>query len=189
MTSNDINPKDGNPDDTERDSDLVFYYSKQQRQRRISAAELEKNANKKPGLVKSLMGGRGNFFLLISIVIICIMYFLGLRISNSRANAAFNLGGNSITLSVLEEEAILFLSINKKTPAKPAKEKVYVGPVDISASPALSMREGELNFVNQRIFFSENTQEAFRLSLPFDSEEIILILRTENETVTRTVKR
>ena len=194
MKNEDKETKENNPpdtklrrnlsDDSERDSDLVFYYSKEQRQRRISAAELEKNANKKPGLVKSLTGGRGNFFLLISIILICVMYFLGIRISNSRGNASFNLGGNTVALAVLEEEAILFLSIKKTIPAR---RKAYIGPVDISASPALSIG-GEYNFVNQRIFFGENKQEAFRLSLPFDSEELILILRTENETVTRTIK-
>ena len=181
----DTNPCANKSDDPERDSDLVFYYSREQHQKRTSAADLEKNANKKPGLIKSLTGGRGNFFLLISIVLICIMYFLGIRISNSRTNTAFNLGGNTVALSVLEEETILFLSIKKTTPSR---GNAYIGSVDVSVSPALSIEDGELSFINQRISFSGNKQEVFRLSLPFDSEELILIFRTENEAITRTIK-
>ena len=168
-------------------SELVFHYkAREQGQRRASASELAQKANARPGLMKSLAGGKGNFFVLISIVLICIMTVLGYRISSGQTNKGLSLGRNTVNLSILDEDNILFLSIQKHAPARKA---AYTGPVDIAASPALPIGEGNLSFVTQRVFFSDSSTEIFRFSLPFGGDEVIVILRTENETVTQTVKR
>ena len=167
-------------------SDIVFYYAREERQgqRRLSASDMLRNVNTRPGLIRSIAGNRGNFFVMIFILLISIMFIMSSRHSADRQRAELRLGQNTITLSVLEEEAVSFLSINKA-----ARRNAYTGAVDISASPALPMGQGELRFVTHRIFFSDETQEIFRLSLPFEGDEIIVIFRTENETVSHTVRK
>ena len=165
-------------------SDLVFYYSSERRARRAAALEQK---NTRPGFIKSLIGSRGNLFLLISIFGIFLIFFLGVRASSNQSQGSFHLGQNTVALSALEEEKIFYLIIHKKSPSWGSA--YYTGPVDISAAPALSIGEGGPAFVTQRVFFSNNSPEVFRLYLPFESDDIMVILRTENETVMRTVKK
>ena len=167
----------------EKNTDIVFYYPREERQGRPSASDMFKTANTRPALARSIAGGRGNFFVLISIVLIAIMFIISLRHSSDQQRTELRLGQNTITLSALEEDGITILSINK---AVLPRRTAYTGAVDISASPA---GQGELNFVNHRIFFSNDSPEYFGFSLPFDAEEFIVILRTENETVSQTVRK
>jgi hypothetical protein len=165
-------------------SDLVFYYSSARRERRASL--LEQNTNSRRGFVKSLIGSRGNFFLLISILGIFLIFILGNRASLNREQGGFILEQNTVALSAIEEEEILYLFVHKKSPSW---RTAYTGPVDISVAPVLSMGEGEPVFVTQRVFFSNKSPEAFRLALPFESDGLMVILKTENETIMRTIKK
>ena len=172
----------------EENSEIIFHYQRGERQgqKRASPSELLDKAYKRPGLIRSMAGNRGNFFLLISIVLISIMFILSLRHSRGQEQTEFNLGQNTVTLSVSQEESVVFLSIGKV--ARPRRTP-YTGPVDISASPIMPMGTGEMSFVTQRVFFGDNSPEVFHLSLPFEGNEFVVILRTENETVTHTVRK
>jgi len=147
---------------------------------------LEQNTNSRRGFIKSLIGSRGNLFLLISILGIFLIFILGNRASLNREQGGFILGQNTVTLFAIEEEEILYLFVHKRSPSG---RTGYTGPVDISVAPVLSMGEGEPVFVTQRVFFSNNSPEAFRFALPFESDGIMVILKTENETIMRTIKK
>jgi hypothetical protein len=163
-------------------SDVVFYYSSERRKNR--AALFEQNTKKSQGLAKRLFGGRGNIFLLLSILGVFFIYMIGSRSSADQAQGSFRLGKNTVVLTALEQDRFFYLFIHKRVPFR---GKAYTGLVDISAAPALAIGEGEPAYVTQRIFFSNNTPEIFRFILPFESDEVVVILRTEKETVMRTV--
>jgi hypothetical protein len=85
----------------------------------------------------------------------------------------------------LEEESILILSITKTVPGG---KEAYTGPVDITVSPVLS--EGErIAVFSHRIFFSTDSPETYYIALPFEGGRIIVILQTEYELFSRTLRR
>jgi hypothetical protein len=172
---------------TEENSEVVYHYSREHRLSRASSQVLAHNNeidSSRPGAGRIIFGRRSNFFILASILLIIFVYSIGSR--PSAESEGTTLSRNIITLSVLEEGTILFLAIEKKTPARGS---AYIGPVDIAASPVLRLEEEDPVFMVQRVFFTEKSPETFFFSLPFEAEEFIVILQTENETIARTVKK
>ena len=188
MTEPDKSPQDTASQYKEINSEIVFHYSREHRLSRASAAVSKHNSNPyvKPGLAKRILGSRFNLFILVSIFMIFIMIMLDSRDFFNRAQGGITLGHNIMALSVLEEESILILSIQK---TRPIQREAYIGPVDIIASPAQPAEGEEPAFLIRRIFFGDSSQEVFNFTLPFEGDELIVILQAEDETQIQRVRK
>jgi len=154
----------------------VFYYSREHRLERASAAvrELYDDTPKKRSIIKNIFGSRGNVMTFIMIVITCFM--LSYVSKYSQAGKDVKLGGNTVTMAVLKEDDVLILDIAKQSPNKGL---AYTGEVEIAISPV-----GETQPVFfHRVVFNHAGYENFQISLPFDTaeKEFILLLRTADE--------
>ena len=163
--------------------DPVFYYSREHRLNRASQAvrELNEENTVKPGLTKTLFATKGNLFIFASILLICAMFGLASRVS--RTDKSITLGGNTLEIGIRNEEGILILGIMKKAPES---GESYSGPVDIAVSPVpVKQNDGEKQeappVFAHRIYFYPVDSETNRISLPFEGNDFLIIIRTDNE--------
>ena len=172
------------PEKPEENRDIIYYYSREHRLNKASQAvrELNEKSRGRPGLVKAVAGSRSNLLLLMSILVICIMYFVGTRFTG-QSDSEFMLGNNNVSISIYREDTVLFLFIQKEVHSG---AYAYTGAVDIAVSPVQSGTE-EVPVQTHRIFFSLESLETYLVSLPFDDKKFAVIFHTDNETVVRTI--
>jgi hypothetical protein len=165
-------------------TDPVFYYSRDRRLGRASAAVRDLNENKPGGASRRIPGSKVNLLVLAAIFMVVAIYYFTYRNAGGRA-AAFNFDGNSIALSITGAQAGLSLALEKTALASSG---AYTGPVDIAVSPYQKRSEEreEIRVVSHRIFFGGEKNESFDVSIPFEGAEFIVILQSENE---RSVRR
>ena len=164
---------EGNMSDDNRDP--VFYYSRERRLQR--ASQTVRDAHQQPkrrGLI-GLLGGRGNFMILLCIILIIAMLSLGNYII--KRNDGPRLGGNMLDLSMIREEEGLILTLIKRAPAR---GEIFIGEVDIMVSPAGSTQGQGEPFVH-KIYFNPVQTETYNIALPFTDDDFFVILRTMDE--------
>jgi hypothetical protein len=185
MTGPDGNEAENPRENWEADREIVYHYSRDHRLGKATQAVRDLNENTgRPSFIRTFTKTKGNIFVLITIVMMSGIIMI-INFSSAGAKASFSLGNNSVTIFLEEEESILFLSISKTVLGG---KEAYTGPVDITASPVLS--EGErIHVFTHRIFFSADTLETYDIALPFEGERIIVILQTEYELFSRTLRR
>jgi hypothetical protein len=194
-TSRDLPPNPGSnarsstsaarPEDS---SEVMYYYSREHRLARASAAvrELNESSSSRPGLLGSFAGNKSNIFILASILIIAVMFILYSRLEGGNSEG-FKLGENSVILSINKTGEGYSLSIVKEAPEK---GDPYAGAVDVAVSPVQPKpAPGEENsppeIVTDRIFFTYDNREEYSLPLPFGGKDFIVILQSENERIVR----
>jgi hypothetical protein len=68
----------------------------------------------------------------------------------------------------------------------------YTGAVDIAVQPlikpGISQDSPAEEMFYHKIFFTFEPEESYRFTVPFDSEELALVLKTEKKTLGLTVK-
>jgi len=164
----------------------VYYYSREHRLSRASSAVRELNDSKsgKMSVVKRLFGTRGNVMTFILIIISCLMISFVSKYSRAMTNV--KLGGNTVTMAILNEEEAQILDIVKQGPKTGV---AYSGEVEIAVSPAKVKSESKLNeneippVFFHRVYFTRAGYESFQISLPFDIDknDFILLLKTADE--------
>jgi hypothetical protein len=164
------------------DEELVFYYSRTERlakaPKSVQALYTE-SPKKKFGFFRSLTATRPLAILFISIMILCAVLFM---VSIFGLNeSGYILGGNRISLSAVkfQGETIIIL---EKTFEK--NQDVYTGLVDAAVSPVVPDESaGAYPVFTNRIFFSLNPEEEYRFSVPFEAEELIVVLQGEKDSL------
>jgi hypothetical protein len=171
--------------------DVVFHYSRERRLERASQAVRELNDTSIPrrGFVKNIAGSKGNLLMLLSIAIVCVTILIGSRIQG-RNVLSFELGENTVSLAVRKSGDGLALFIDKKAPKE---GEGYYGAVDIAISPVLAKPDqGEASGISpilaHRIFFSLDDKENYSVDLPFDGNDFIVLIQTDDERLTRRLK-
>jgi len=165
----------------ELDRDLVFYYSREKRLERASAAVRELNDSNSAGKRRSFFGSRSNTVLFVTILLICAGFGLVSRLSGKEKD--IDLGNNNLSVAMTRQEGVLILVIEKN---EPKKGNAYIGPVDIAVSPVMS-KSKEIPSVDfppmftHRIFFTPNESEMFSFSVPFEEIDYFILLRTDDE--------
>jgi len=164
----------------------VYYYSREHRLSRASAAVRDLNESKsgKMSLAKRLFGSRSNAMLFIMIIITFVM--LNFVSRYTQASTGVKLGGNTVKLTIQKEEETPILDIVKQ---RAKTDNVFVGEVEIAVSPVKVKSKSNLNegetppFFYHRIYFTQADNERFQISLPFDIDEseFILLLKTADE--------
>ncbi len=168
MTDRDKNPQEP----------LTFYYSRERRLERASESVRKLNTQghqRPPNFFRTLTSNRASAFLLLAILMLVLTYgiitFLGIL-----QNRAVFLG-NSLELSALRFKGSTYTVIKKKV----TSQKPYVGPVDL-AIRGTAPEGGPVSV--QRIVFSNDKTEEFRLSLDGEWETLVVILQAQGSKVT-----
>jgi hypothetical protein len=184
--------------ENEDNGKIVYYYSREHRLARASPAVRELNDAKpvKAGFINRIAGTKGNLFMLVSIIVICVTFVYTSR-SNSRFDSEeFLLGENSVSLRIESVSGdSLILHINKKTLQSGTGKAgnaadVYTGAVDLAVSPVSSgaAEDGETApIMNHRIFFTYNDNETYSVALPFGGEKFLIVIQTESERIIRRI--
>ena len=169
--------------------DTVYYYSRERRLSRASPAVQKMNDGKpiRPSLSKTLFATRAHKLLFFAIILCCLTFSLAFRFSAREKGV--ELGGNTLALSIIPIEEMMVLGIVK---GMPKSGEVYIGPVDIAVSPMMPKpKEGEgredsgaaapAPVFAHRIFFNPVESETYSLSLPFEGNDFLVILKTDTE--------
>jgi hypothetical protein len=127
----------------------------------------------------------------VASLLILVISVLGLA-SNSH-----NLDGNQVSIQAIRYEGATIMIV-KKTVRKSVLGRVsnlgpaYSGAVDIAVQPLIKPgADGDLSSEDifyHKIFFTFEPEESYRFTVPFDSGELALVLKTEKKTIGLTVK-
>ncbi len=180
------------PDKDDRkfdERDLVFRYSRERRM--DSASETVRKLNEEGpkrrfNLIKPLTATKPLTFLFISIVLLSVMVYFISFISGSRDETAF--GGNTIKISAFTFEGKTYVTVNKKIKNKNSH---YLGMVDLAFSPKEDRKEQDPNKIEvktERIFFTSEPEEDFKMALPFETEQLVILMQSEKEIQKLNVK-
>jgi len=171
---------------------VVYYYNRERRLRRASAAvrELNRPGGGRPGLARGLLGNRSNIFLLVAVLMVCAMYLLTSRLSGPDDDG-LELAGNRVALSISAAGDAPALKIVKTAPRGAG---AYAGPVGVAVSPLTrkpsSTDAAGYSIVTEAIFFSAEDRDDIVVALPaaFAGEELIVILQAEDARASQIVK-
>jgi hypothetical protein len=166
------------------DEKLVFYYSREKRLAKappsVQALYEEVPKKKRFGFFRSLTATRPMALLFASILILCAAILI-LSVFGGGGDAHM-LGGNSITLAAMKFQGETLVVMNKS--CKNDRD-AYTGLVDVAVSPVVPEAPETENYTifTHRIFFSLSSEEEYRFSLPFEADELIVVLQGEKDSV------
>jgi hypothetical protein len=176
-------PNAGYPLSPEKDTGegLVFRYSRDHRLARApqKVRELYRpSPKKKSGFFRSLTATRPLAMLFGSIMVLSIITII-MAVYGGAADSRI-MEGNRISVTAMKYGGATFMVLDKHR----RNTGAYTGPVDMAVSPAAKKGgdEGQPVFSN-RIFFSLKKKEEFRVSVPFEVEELLVVLQNESVTV------
>jgi hypothetical protein len=162
---------------------LVFYYSREDRLAKAPKPVQDLYAEgpkKKTGVFRSLTATRPLAMIFTSIIFLCavilVISILGLN------DGGYALGGNSVTVSAVKFQGQTIMVLEKTFKEN---QEAYTGVVDIAVSPAASQGSdpSEPPVFTHRVFFSLNPKEEYRFSLPFEADDLVMVLMGEQDTV------
>jgi hypothetical protein len=175
----------------ETDRELVFYYN---RERRLARASPEVRALNEPGppvksgIIRSLTATKPLLLLFISIIIIMVMILL-YSLTTTPRGGGLTLGNNALKISASRSRDTTLMVITKNI----AKgDDPYIGEVYIAVSPLLraskNKETSDIPVFTERMFFTLEPQEEYRLSLPFGADEMVILLQAGNQRAAARVK-
>ena len=185
------NYKLSKPDDAVvPESELTFYYNREHRLSKAPKHVQELYEEKKPnrfgwlGFVGVLVADTPRKIMFFTIILMCVLIwlfsFLGF-ISSPR-----NLDGNLVNVSASFYENTTIVVINKKSRGWNA----YTGAVDMAVSVPFpeqdesdAQSKSAVPIFYHRIFFSQEKQERYSLAVPFESDELLIVLQTEKNSI------
>jgi len=176
-----------------RDDDVVYHYS---RERRLEKApqivrDLYDTPAHRFNLLKPLVRTRPLAMMFFSIMVACVLIVLVSLLGLAGSN--YKLDGNYLSIQAIRFEGTIIMAVNKSS-KKSAFDRfsrftpVYTGAVDIAVQPV--QRSGDLpeDIYFHKIFFTLEPEEYYRFSVPFDADELVMVLRTETKSLELTVK-
>jgi len=169
---------------TDENGGLVFYYD---RARRLEKSpELKKlyqeDRKGKFGLIGVLIADRPRRFLFIVIILLCLAILI-LSIFGY-LDTSYKLDGNKIDITAAMFENTTIIVLTKIA----ENAKSYTGSVDIAVSPALQSPDEEIKIFAHRIFFTLEKEESYRFAVPFNSEELLMVLQSERSELKMSFK-
>jgi len=185
------NYKLSKPDNAEVPKEgLTFYYNRERRLAKASKDVQDLYKEKKPnrfGLISVLISDKPKKILFFSIIVICVMiWILGLL---GYFDSSYTLDGNKIKISASAFEGTTIVVINKTFKNK--NKNPYTGAVDVAISIPLSIQgnipvqtdENNSPVFYHKIFFSLEKEERYSFAVPFESNELLMVLQTEKYTL------
>ncbi|GHV18210.1 hypothetical protein FACS189493_7230 [Spirochaetia bacterium] len=166
-------------------SDPVFYYNRERRLARASpdVRALYEGGGSRSSLFRGKTGSVSQLLVLIPIIIMLVFMLIVSRTSREPGGAS--LGGNTVTVTAMGFSDATYVVVKKKA----LKDDAYTGNVDIAASIAKKGGDTtEVPIETRRIFFTLETAEEFRFSLPFGAPDILMVFNAGEEFVSLRVK-
>ena len=156
-------------------SDPVIHYSRERRLSHASPMVRSMNEDGLParkGFAKILFGSSSNAIVFGCIIMICVVIFLYSR-PLARAPDLI-LGGNILTLEVELDDGINYLLIDKNATVR---GEVYLGPVEITVTPAISGSEETTPGYSNWLTFNPVDSEFFKIPLLYEASAFFVILK------------
>jgi len=164
---------------------LPFRYNRERRLENAPQNVKDLYKEQKPGgfsLFRPLVADKPRAALFITIIVLCII-ILVITISGY-ISSDYILDGNKLDIKATGYEGTAIVVIRKTVSDK---NSAYSGSVDIAVSTAVQMYELGPVFYH-KIFFSLEPAEEYRFVVPFDAQEILMVLQTEKNSLNITVK-
>jgi len=160
---------------------LPFYYNREHRLAKAPKDVQDLYKEKKPnrfGFITVLIADRPRKILFFSIIVICAMiWMLGLL---GYFDSSYTLEGNKIKISASVFEGTTIVVLNKTVKNK--TKNAYTGAVDIAVSSPVQT-ESNFPVFYHKIFFSLEKEEQYSFVVPFESDELLMVLQTEKYTL------
>jgi hypothetical protein len=174
--------------------EMVFYYN---RERRLEKAPqgvrdlYEMPRRHRFNLIKPLVKTKPLAMLFFSIIVICVLILVFSLLGFTDPNDT--LDGNNISIQAIQVEGSVIMAVDKSLKKRSFLDRFsapvppYTGAVDIVVQPVLKSGEAPEVFLH-KIFFTFEPQEYYRFSIPFDADELTVILNTETKSLQLKVK-
>jgi len=183
-----------------KDEEIVHYYNRERRLEKApqSVRDLYKTPPTNPrfNLFRPLVRTKPLAMMFFSIIVICVI-IVALSLLGF-AGTDYALDGSHVSIQAIRYEGAIIMAINKSIKKNSGLARFsrsappYTGAVDIAVQPVLKDGEagGEVpqDLFFHKIFFTFEPQEYYRFSIPFDTDELAVVLRTETKSLRLTVK-
>ncbi|MCL2043496.1 MAG: hypothetical protein FWG89_05090 [Treponema sp.] len=168
---------------------IVRHYSREHRLAKAPQAVrdlYEEKPTRRFGIFRSLVSTKPNALLFFSIVVLCLIIFV--LSSLDLIGDTWNLEGNRLSIQAFNYEGTIIVAITKtiRNNALSFFSTAYTGEVTIAVLTSADIHAE--NIFPQRIFFTLEKEEFFRFSVPFDTDELLLVFHTEKNRLSTTVK-
>ncbi|MDR2478612.1 MAG: hypothetical protein LBD48_04785 [Treponema sp.] len=172
---------------------ITFYYNREERLSKAPQTVRDLYREEPPkrfNLLRPLTGSKPRMMMFGSIVLICaaIMVLSVFGYTGS----SWDFDGNQLTIQALkyEDTVIVALKKNIKKSLFGFTASAYTGAVNIAVMPAGmdSGTEQPGGIFYHRVFFTLEEREDYRFAVPFDDDELVLVLQTERKTLSVKIK-
>jgi hypothetical protein len=164
--------------------EITFYYDRERRLEKAPQAVRDLYKEEPPrrfGFFQSLVGSKPRAILFFTIIVLCAMIFI--LSSLDYFGSTYNLDGNRLSIQAISYEGTILVAL-KKTAQKNALSLLnpgYTGAVNIVVLPADNIQPE--NAFYHRVFFTHEETENYRFAVPFETDELLLIIQTEKRTL------
>ncbi|MDR0464386.1 MAG: hypothetical protein LBG94_04620 [Treponema sp.] len=157
---------------------LTFHYNRERRLANApeSVQDIYKEEKKSRfGLFGVLVADRPRRMLFFMIVLLCFLILILSRLEFFDTSHILEGNRIEITGTFYEDSTIVLV---KKTVKN---QNSYTGAVDIAVS--VNTEADQIPVYYHRIFFTLENEEIYRFAVPYNSEELLMILQTEKNTL------
>jgi len=191
-----------------KDEEIVHHYNRERRlekapQRVRDLCNTPPPPPQKFNLLKPLVRTKPLAMLFFTIIVIC-LFIVALSMLGI-TGTDHTLEGNHLSIQAIRFEGAIIMAVDKSTKKGNILDRFshsappYTGAVDIAVQPVLksdaeaqagASARGEVpqDIFFHKIFFTFEPQEYYRFSIPFDTDELAVVLRTETKVLRLTVK-
>jgi hypothetical protein len=176
-----------------RPEELTYFYDRDKRLANAPRAVKDLYKEQPPqrrGFLRLFVRNKPRSMTFISIIMCCVLMIIAANVAGN----ARNLGGNRLSFEAIKYEGLIIVTLKKKAVKNllVRNNQPYTGTVDITALPVRKPADGQKQqadeLFNHRLSFTNERQEQFRFVLPFDSDELVLVLQSDKQTLSMTVK-
>jgi hypothetical protein len=118
---------------------------------------------------------------MLFVSIVLVLVFIMVFSYRQSQEGGHRLGENDITVSALRFSGSTYIAVKKTA----RNEGAYTGTVDMAVSENTG---GEAPISTQRIFFTLEPEEDFRISIPFEAAELLILMQAGEELIRMRVK-
>jgi hypothetical protein len=175
--------------------DIVYHYNRERRLEKAPQAVRDlykEQPRRRFGLLNTLVGSKPGAMLFGTIILFCALMlafsYLGLT-GDSR-----ELDGNIISVKGKKYDGTVLIEV-RKTHRKDRLARVinaYTGAVDIAvfppAKPGAEQGQQATDIFYHKIFFTNEQEEHYSFTVPFEQSELAFIFRTEKKSLSLTAK-
>jgi len=175
--------------------EIVHYYNREHRLAKAPQAVrdlYEEQPRRRFGIMSSLTSTRPNAMLFGTIIILCAfiltLSFFGLT-GDSR-----ELDGNILLVKGKKYDGTVLIQVRKtiRKDKFARRIKAYTGAVEIAVFPVVKTDQEQnqqpTDIFFHKIFFTNEQEEHYSFSVPFEQSELAFIFRTEKKSLNLTVK-